>query len=440
MKNLILILILIPIYSLAQCWQSISTGYDYSMALSTDGALWSWGNNDSGQLGYSNGDTYVYTPRLVNSQMAGAKIFTVGNKSFVIKSNGTLWACGDGVWGGLGTGTQNDKYVLTQIGTDSDWSYITAGAGVIGVKTNGTLWGWGANIYGMLNLGSDNIQMTPIQISAETNWSKVIVGSHHTLAIKTDGTLWACGLNNHGQLGDGTITNRFNFVQIGTDTNWSDLGTEFYENSLAIKADGTIWGWGNFTNNQLGSGFPSEVHVPTQIGSTTNWAKVSKRNLYILGIKTDGTLWESSLSGFYQIGTDTDWVSVYSGTAHSFAMKADGSLWAKGDNSHGQLGFDFTVQSTWVLTLLSCSALNSNDITNNSNVLIYPNPTSDILFIQNNSNATIQKISVSDLTGKTLLETTANFSEINIQTFQSGIYILNIYSDNKNIKYKIIKK
>lgn len=437
-----LLAFMVALTSSAQCFQAFSTNTQHSMALKTDGTLWSWGNNNNGELGLNTAVAPIYTPRLVNAQMAGAKIFTGGDKSFVIKSDGTLWACGNGDFGGLGTGNQNDKYALTQIGTDTNWDYVSPGSGTIAFKTDGTLWGWGANIYGMLNLGAANLQMTPIQISTETNWAKVIAAGNHTLGIKTDGTLWACGLNNHGQLGDGTTVNRFNFVQIGTDTNWADFGTGFlFESSLAIKTDGTLWGWGSNLNNQLGSGLPSQVTVPTQLGTATNWANASKTYYTTLGVKTDGTLWISSASGFNQIGTETNWVKVHSGEMHYFGIKSDGTLWGRGNNLVGQLGLGPTVDVASVFTQLNCDAfLGLDEVTPAMNISVYPNPTSDVLFIQNDSNLTIEKITVTDMSGKILFATTTNFSEVNLQSFQRGLYILHLSTVNQQLNYKIIKK
>jgi alpha-tubulin suppressor-like RCC1 family protein len=440
--TLFIFVFLVTIGINAQCFQSISVDYQHTLALKTDGSLWSWGNNNSGELGLNTSLAPIYTPRLVSNQPVWAKIFADGGKSFAIKIDGTLWACGDGDYGGLGTGTQNDKYIFTQIGTDTDWDYISAGGGTIALKTNGTLWGWGSNIYGQLNLGVASVQLLPVQISTETNWAQVVAGGNHTLAIKTDGTLWACGLNDKGQLGDGTITNRFNFVQIGTDTNWASIaGGDLFKHSIAMKTDGSIWGWGSNLNDVLGFGLPWEVHTPTQLGTDTNWVKICTGYYFSTALKADGTLWYNDATGFHQIGIATDWDFIDSGDAFYFAMKTDGTLWGDGGNDYGQLGIGSGIQGTSVPTQLSCSAfLGVNEVTSLSKISLYPNPTSDVLFIQNDSNSALEKITVTDIAGKTLLETTTNFSEVNLQAFQSGIYILNLRAEHKTYNYKVVKK
>jgi alpha-tubulin suppressor-like RCC1 family protein len=440
-KNILLLfLFLFSLFLNAQCFQSVSTHYQHSLALKTDGSLWSWGSNIYGELG-SGSTLNSYTPQRIGNATDWAKIFAESSKSFVIKNNGTLWACGDG--DGLGMGGNGNVNVLTQVGSDNDWDFVTAGAGTIALKTNGTLWGWGYNVFGQLNLGAASVQLTPIQISTETNWMKVVAGSNFTLAIKTNGTLWACGLNDKRQLGDGTNTNRFNFVQIGTDNNWSDLATGFlFKHSFAIKTDGTLWGWGSNLNNV--QGLPSAVPfvtTPTQIGTANNWSKVATGYYATKAIKTDGTLWISSAAGFYQIGTDTDWNWVDSGEAHFFAMKTDGTLWGQGGNDYGQLGLGSAIQGTSIPTQLNCSAfLGIEEMNPLTNLKLYPNPTNGILYIENSQNINIEKITLTELTGKIVFEEKNHFLQINLQSFEKGVYVLNISFENKIYNYKIVKQ
>lgn len=307
-------------------------------------------------------------------------------------------------------------------------------------KNDGTLWGWGDNTHGQLNLGTNSIEIYPVQIGLASIWQKIVNGELHTLAIKTDGTLWACGLNDYGQLGDNTTTDKLNFVQIGTDNDWVDISTSF-RHSIAIKTNGTIWGWGDNINNVLG--LPSttaQVHVPTQLGTSNNWSKVSTGYYATKAIKTDGTLWITYPTGFQQIGTDTDWNFIDSGEAHFFAMKTDGTLWGMGGNDFGQLGLGQAIQGTSVPTQLNCSSfLGIEEINLITNIKLYPNPTNDILFIENSSKFIIEKIVLTDMVGKTIFVSKDNFSKINMQNFENGIYILSITSKNKTYSYKIVK-
>jgi alpha-tubulin suppressor-like RCC1 family protein len=109
------------------------------------------------------------------------------------------------------------------VGALTDWSYVSSGSyHIAAVKTDGTLWAWGNGGSG--RLGDDTVvnKSSPVQIGALTTWSQVSAAAH-TVALRTDGTLWAWGLNASGQLGDGTVVNRSSPVQIGLSASWYNL-------------------------------------------------------------------------------------------------------------------------------------------------------------------------------------------------------------------------
>ena len=81
----------------------------------------------------------------------------------------------------------------------------------------------------------------------------ITTGFNHTVAIKADGTLWAWGQNTYGQVGDGTNTHRNVPTQIGSDTNWVSISAKGFH-TVAIKSDGTLWAWGQNSFGQVGDG------------------------------------------------------------------------------------------------------------------------------------------------------------------------------------------
>ena len=161
-------------------------------------------------------------------------------------------------------------------------------------------------------------------------------------------------------MGDGSCcSNRLSPGQIGTATNWKMVGASGSGTGMAIKNNGTLWGWGN--NNITGLLGPSNLSgrpTPTQIGTDTNWATMSFGWLHILALKTNGTLWSWGGGGVgengdtlpptyfrdspVQIGTST-WLKVAAGFRSSYGIKSDGTLWAWGENTYGQLGDGTTV-------------------------------------------------------------------------------------------------
>ncbi len=91
----------------------------------------------------------------------------------------------------------------------------------------------------------------------------VIAGLRHTLALKADGSLWAWGDNILGALGDGSGSNQLSPVLVGTDFVAIAAGDT---HSLAIKADGTLWAWGSNGSGELGDGTTTNRLVPVKVG------------------------------------------------------------------------------------------------------------------------------------------------------------------------------
>ena len=335
-------------------WSNVFGGTRCSFATKTDGTLWAWGENGTGRLGLGD-TTNRSSPVQVGAltDWSDAKISSRLNFTLAVKSNGTLWAWGNGGYGSLaqvGRQSLTNRSSPVQVGTLTNWAEVSVGRGnVLAVKTDGTLWSWGLAIYGGLGLGDTTARSSPVQVGALTNWSKVAAISCVGLATKTDGTLWSWGKNNVGQLGQGNTTNTSSPVQVGTLTNWSKIagagskytsfgGSYIYGFFSSIKTDGTLWSWGRNNYGQLGLGDTTSRSSPVQVGALTTWSKLSinsdityqTANNTAL-IKTDGTLWiwGSNQTGAWATGTTTavrrsspvqvlsgtsgwDWVSVIS--------------------------------------------------------------------------------------------------------------------------------
>lgn len=306
MKRILFAIIILAMFNHvnAQCWKEISAGQYHSIGIKSNGTIWSCGNNNFGQLG--NGTTIDSNfPNQIGNDNNWESISTFYSHSLATKKDGTLWAWGAGNNGQLGNGTQTDANIPTQIGNNSNWKSISAGkAFSMTIKTDGTLWAWGINNYAQLGDGTTITKTIPIQITTDTNWKTISAGYTHTLAIKTDGTLWAWGDNGFGQLGNGTQIDLNIPTQIGNDNNWQFISSG-WNYSLAIKTDGSLWAWGRNESGQLGDGTTIKKTNPTQITLDTNWKSVSANDKHSLAIKTNGTLWAWGNNQFGQIGNNS---------------------------------------------------------------------------------------------------------------------------------------
>lgn len=320
-------------------WASISAGNYFVMGIKTDGTLWGWGINYSGNLGLGSGwISPSYDPALPSTAYLALS--------------------------------------PTQTGTDTNWSSVSSGDNfVLAVKTNGTLWAWGENSSGQLGFGDTNSRSSPTQVGTDTNWSSVVGkisgGYANSAAIKTDGTLWVWGNDIFGETGQGNTTgaiSRYYPTQVGTATNWDKVSAMGQFTVLATKTDGTLWAWGDNMYGQLGLGYADysgngQHSVPVQVGTETNWSGLSQGDTYSMAMKTNGTLWvwgrvvipfavNTDQSGGYgqtgsptQVGTDTNWrnFAAYPYPTGVAAIKTDGTLWGWGANYAGNLGLGDTV-------------------------------------------------------------------------------------------------
>jgi alpha-tubulin suppressor-like RCC1 family protein len=223
------------------------------------------------------------------------------------------------------------------------------------------LYSTGYNNYGQLGDGTTTNRTSPVPtIAGGTTW-KLVDGTHYNgsvAAIKTDGTLWTWGYNANGELGLGNTTNRSSPTQVGSSTTWKTVNTGNSRNvtMLAIKTDGTLWGWGYNSNWPINStASPGYFSSPVQIGSETNWKEIGTGWANHIGaIKTNGTLWTWGYSNDRgsqghgddninrstptQVGSDTNWKFLSVGNQHMSAIKTDGTLWGWGRNQEGQCG------------------------------------------------------------------------------------------------------
>lgn len=186
----------------ASDWSAISAGHNFTLALKNDGTLWGWGTTEYGQIGEPLFNERRIPHQEDSNQTDWAQISAGGFHSAMIKTDGTLWSFGKNDSGQLGDTNTTDSSVAVQESTDSNWTQVSAGyTHTCAIKSDKTLWCWGNNDYGKLGLGDTTARNTPTLVSADTDWASIASGQNYTLATKTNGTLWAWGRNASYQLG-----------------------------------------------------------------------------------------------------------------------------------------------------------------------------------------------------------------------------------------------
>ena len=267
-------------------WSSTSLGRYTVIAVKTDGTLWSWGNNAVGSLGLGN-TTYYSSPKQVGALTTWLRVAMSGyGTSYAITTSGALYSWGHNYYGELGRSTSGggtNTSSPVQVGALTNWLNMACGRYfIIATKTDGTLWSWGRNNSGQLGLSNTTNYSSPKQIGALTTWSTVSGSASYSTAITTTGTLYVWGNNADGQLGLGNLTYYSSPKQVGSLTNWYLMGKGSKNNNynVSIKTDGTLWSWGLNSNGQLGLGNTTPYSSPKQVGSLTTWSSIAGGNAF----------------------------------------------------------------------------------------------------------------------------------------------------------------
>ena len=299
-------------------WCQVAIGCQHQAAVKTDGTLWSWGAGGSGRLGTGNTTSYSSPVTTAGGGTTWRAVASNGGyATLATKTDGTLWGWGFQNTGLLGTGdTSQYSSPVTTAGGGTTWSQVALSSGhAIATKTDGTLWAWGNGGYGKLGTGSTTNYSSPVTTAGGgTTWRYVYVGSSHSLAIKTDGTLWTWGNNSLGPLGTGTAGGACYSSPVTTiagGTTWCQASGGD-STSAGIKTDGTLWVWGGGGYGRLGTGATTNYSSPvTTAGGGTNWCQISLGRCYSAGVKTDGTLWVwgSNVCGELATGNATSYSS-----------------------------------------------------------------------------------------------------------------------------------
>ncbi|RYE88517.1 MAG: chromosome condensation regulator RCC1 [Myxococcales bacterium] len=312
---------------------------------------------------------------------------TAGGSHTGALRDGALFAWGRNNLSQVGDGTALDRNTPQPIAVSKPLASLAFRQNSsVAVAVDGTAFGWGTNADGQLGLGTSATpdlvtRKTPTELPV-TGVVLAVLGYNHTLLLREDGTVWAAGDNTKGQVGDPTkvgqkvsvltpVAGLSGVVQIGA-------GSAF---SLARKADGTVWAWGNNAYGDLGQGtVDSTAHAtPVQVPGLTDIVDVSAGRDHVLALRADGTVWAWGLNknGQLGIGVSGDGadrssptqltsgvdgvVSVHGGANHSFIRMADGTLRGFGQAGSGQLGTgdttELNVPSTPVKGLTGVSGL-----------------------------------------------------------------------------------
>ncbi|XP_077014348.1 RCC1 and BTB domain-containing protein 2 isoform X2 [Tamandua tetradactyla] len=182
----------------------------------TEGDVFTWGHNAYSQLG--NGTTnHGLVPSHISTNLSNKHVVEVACGSYhslVLTSDGEVFAWGYNNSGQVGSGSTGNQTIPRRVtGCLQNKTIVNIACGQMcsmAVADTGKVYVWGYNGNGQLGLGNSGNQPTPCRIAAlqGIRVQRVACGYAHTLVLTDEGQVYAWGANSYGQLGTGNKSNQ----------------------------------------------------------------------------------------------------------------------------------------------------------------------------------------------------------------------------------------
>jgi alpha-tubulin suppressor-like RCC1 family protein len=305
----------------------VAGGDDHSLALSSTGTVYAWGDNANGQLG--NGST-ASSDQPVLVQLPGgvtATAVAAGQQfSLALTSTGSVYAWGDGTSGALGDGATTSSDVPVPIELPGGVTITAVAAGLesaAALTSGGLVYAWGYNASGQLGDGSATDSDVPVevQLPGGTDATAVASGSNNALALTSAGTIYGWGNNGYGQLGNGTTTSSDVpvLVHLPGGVTPSAIASE-WDAGLALTSTGAVYAWGLNDQGDLGNGTLTAGSATFPVPPSPSYAPCSDTPVQV---QLPGGVIASAVAG---------------GGQGALALTSAGAVYSWGANGFGQLG------------------------------------------------------------------------------------------------------
>nr|KAF6484850.1 HECT and RLD domain containing E3 ubiquitin protein ligase family member 1 [Rousettus aegyptiacus] len=240
---------------------SSSKGSDgHTLAFTTEGEVFSWGDGDYGKLGHGNSSTQKY-PKLIQGPLQGKVVVCVSagyRHSAAVTEDGELYTWGEGDFGRLGHGDSNSRNIPTLVKDISNVGEVSCGSShTIALSKDGrTVWSFGGGDNGKLGHGDTNRVYKPKVIEALQGMfiRKVCAGSQSSLALTSTGQVYAWGCGACLGCGSSEATAlRPKLIEELAATRIVDISIGD-SHCLALSHDNEVYAWGNNSMGQCGQG------------------------------------------------------------------------------------------------------------------------------------------------------------------------------------------
>ena len=232
----------------------IAPGLQHCIGLTSSGQCYSWGQNTYGQLGVGN-TKESKQPLLIKklSNLTVTQISCGSYHSMALTSDGKVFIWGDNRYNLL-FGTFHKKIKIpteVEFFDQIEVTIVSISCGVshlMALSKKGQLFVWGNNQFGQLgrNNSKNSIKETRVKpLQGFVSISEAICGPNHSLILTTDGEVYGFGLNSEGQIGIGSTDNQTVPLRLSFPLRIKDI-ISYYESetSIAVSMDNKCFVWG----------------------------------------------------------------------------------------------------------------------------------------------------------------------------------------------------
>ena len=276
---------------------AIAAGIAHTCAITPEGGVQCWGNNDFGQLGD--------------------------------RSN-------------LGS-----NIPVNVIGIDGGRT-IVAGGNHTCILSGSDVWCWGQNSQGQLGDGTRTDRNIPVK--AFSGAVDITAGLNYTCAVTTLGQVMCWGENDQGQLADGTRTDRTQPVLATLITGISNIDAG-QTKSCGLTSTGLLRCISNGTIQEVGGIIPSAGGSP----EVNLDVAVNRFGTSLVSLNETGVPVTFQAGKFNRIESVSNVMDVDSGFGHVCGLLQDGTVQCWGSNYYGQLGRNTRISSAEPQPVLSLS-------------------------------------------------------------------------------------
>ena len=288
---------------------AIAAGGQHSVALTSDGTVWSW----------------APLPQKVRGLQGAVAIAAGYTNGLALRNDGSVWQW-EAVVHDDGTGFyMPHQSAPFQVPNLSGVVRIAGGSfHSLALRSDGTVWEW-------------PYQETPVRVSGLNGAIAIAAGQAHSLALKSDGTVWAWGNNMYGQLGDGTFNDRGGSPAPVVGLTGVTAIAAGYAHSLALKGDGTVWTWG------VDGTVAAYRLTPEPVRQVDGAVAIAAGMYTSAAARRDGTVWEWGQFGsvyatavIQPVPVPVDGlaavqaVAMAAGDKRGLTLTADGTVWEWG--------------------------------------------------------------------------------------------------------------